>query len=219
MPNPTTGTYNALSRAFAHFNARLFGGLLPECLITYQRHHGAYGFFTGNQFADLADTKTITDEIALNPATFIGRTPTDILSTLAHEMAHLWQHHFGKPSRGGYHNRQWAQKMREIGLHPSDTGQPGGKQTGPRVSHYIVRGGLFELACRDFLARETMPLFADRDGDAEARARKSASKTKYTCPECGINAWAKPETQLLCGQCEETMLTEDEMPENAASPD
>jgi len=28
-------------------------------------------------------------------------------------MAHLWQHHHGKPSRAAYHNREWASKMNQ----------------------------------------------------------------------------------------------------------
>ena len=28
-------------------------------------------------------------------------------------------------------------------------------------------------------------------------------KTKYTCPTCGANAWAKPDAQLICGACYE----------------
>ena len=34
-----------------------------------------------------------------------------------------------------------------------------------------------------------------------ARARKAASKTRYTCPGCAANAWAKPGTRLACGVC------------------
>ncbi len=33
-----------------------------------------------------------------------------------------------------------------------------------------------------------------------ARAKKS-SKTKFTCPDCGQNAWAKPNALLICGEC------------------
>ena len=97
----------------------------------------------------------MTDEIALNPAHFAGRTPAEMLSTLVHEMAHLWQHHFGKPSRSGYHNKEWAAKMREIGLIPTDTGQPGGKDTGQKVTHNIEEGGRFDQACTAFLATGT----------------------------------------------------------------
>ena len=40
------------------------------------------------------------------------------------------------------------------------------------------------------------------------RKAKAASKTKYTCPACAANAWAKPETRLICGDCAEPMLAE-----------
>jgi len=30
-------------------------------------------------------------------------------------MVHDWQKEFGKPGRGRYHNREWAEKMKEIG--------------------------------------------------------------------------------------------------------
>jgi ribosomal protein S27AE len=30
---------------------------------------------------------------------------------------------------------------------------------------------------------------------------KKSSKTKFTCPGCGQNAWAKPDARLLCGAC------------------
>ena len=61
-------------------------------------------------------------------------------------MVHLWQHHFGKPGRRGYHNKQWAAKMHEVGLIPSRTGKPGGKQTGQAVTHYIDENGRFAKA-------------------------------------------------------------------------
>jgi len=35
-------------------------------------------------------------------------------------------------------DREWAAKMKEISLQPSKAGQPGGKQTGQSVTHYII---------------------------------------------------------------------------------
>jgi predicted SprT family Zn-dependent metalloprotease len=72
----------------------------------------------------------MVDELALNPDNFEDRTDEQIMSTLLHEMCHCWQYYFGEPSRGGYHNREWASKMKEVGLHPSDNEKPGGKETG-----------------------------------------------------------------------------------------
>jgi SprT-like family len=159
----------------------------------------------------LSQPEQITDEIAFNPSHFANLTPTQTLSTLVHEMVHLWQHHFGKPSRAGYHNRDWAVKMRAIGLIPTSTGEPGGKETGQQVTHYIEPGGRFERACAAFLASgASVVLYHDRAGEGRepARKKKAASKTKYTCPDCGVNAWAKPGVSLICGECQEPMEAE-----------
>src|SRR6202035_5934647 len=80
-------------------------------------------------------------------------TDTENLSTLVHEMVHLWQFHHGKAGRGGYHNREFSQKMFEIGLITSDTGAPAGKRTGTRMSHYVAVNGPFHRACCELLDR------------------------------------------------------------------
>lgn len=210
--HPTHRTYTSLDAAYDHFNRELFGGTLPACLITMQRHKGAYGYFSGGRFASTDDPEEVTDEIALNPAHFASRPTAGTLSTLVHEMAHLWQHHHGTPSRIGYHNKEWAAKMREIGLIPTETGRPGGKETGQKVTHYVEEGGRFERACAAYLATGAAFLYHDRAGDGEAaviRKKKAASKTKYTCPACGLNAWAKPAARLACGDCREDMEAEE----------
>jgi predicted SprT family Zn-dependent metalloprotease len=165
LESPTTRTYTSLDRAYDHFNRKLFGNQLPPCLITTQRHKGAYGYFSGDRFACIDKPEDITDEIALNPAGFAGRTSMQTISTLVHEMVHLWQHHFGKTSRAGYHNREWAAKMHEVGLIPTDTGDLGGKETGQKVTHIIEDGGRFQKACDEWLTSHTAFLYHDRAGD------------------------------------------------------
>jgi hypothetical protein len=208
MNNPTTQTYTSLATAYDFFNQEFFSGELPPCLITMQRHKGAYGYFSGERFASLADPKEVTDEIALNPALFGNRKPHEVLSTLAHEMVHLWQHHYGKPPRKGYHDRQWAAKMHEIGLIPSASGEPGGKETGQKMTHLIAENGRFAQAVNKLLVEHPAILYSDRSDTDTARKKKAASKTKYTCPTCGLNAWAKPEAPLVCGTCQEPMQAE-----------
>src|SRR5580704_14785532 len=63
----------------------------------------------------------------MNPDTFTGRSVEEILSTLAHEMAHVWQQSHGTPPRRCYHDQQWAAKMKEIGLLHRDTGRATGE--------------------------------------------------------------------------------------------
>ena len=129
MHNPTQRTYDELRAAYDFFNAELFAGILPPCLITMQRKAKAYGYFAGGRFGT-KDGQQITDEIALNPSHFRERTTEQSLSTLAHEMVHLRQHHFGKPSRTGYHNREWARMMREIGLTRPTRARPEARRRG-----------------------------------------------------------------------------------------
>src|SRR5438270_9025684 len=137
--------YQGFQKAYDFFNKELFGGSLPQVLVTLQRHAKTYGYFSPERFRGRID-KTAVHELALNPDGFASRTDAMILSTLVHEMCHVWQQTHGKAPRKGYHDRQWAAKMREIGLQPSSTGEEGGKETGQSVSHYMLPSGRYAKA-------------------------------------------------------------------------
>jgi predicted SprT family Zn-dependent metalloprotease len=197
----TQAEYRAFQEAFDFFNAELFGGSLPHVLVTLQRHARTRGYFAPERFTGRTE-KTAVHELALNPDSFTGRTDEDILSTLAHEMAHVWQQSHGKPPRRSYHDREWAAKMKEIGLQPTSTGEAGGKETGQHVSHYIVTGGPYAKAYAKLKARGFKLRWQSVPAGPQAKAKK-ASKTKFTCPDCAQNAWAKPDALLICGACYE----------------
>ena len=191
----TPAEYRVFQQAYDFFNRELFENSLPQVFVTLQRHHKTAGYFSPERFTGRVDA-TVVDELALNPDSFSGQTDSEILSILAHEMAHVWQEAHGKPGRGRYHNLEWAAKMKEIGLHPSDTGAPGGKETGDRVSHYIIAGGLYAKAYSKLKAKGL-----HLHWQSQSRQNNNTSKTKFTCPECGQNAWAKPGASLICGEC------------------
>lgn len=196
MPKtPTRRTYDGFDAAYQHFNRHLFGGRLPPCLITVRPHSGAYGYFSGRRFGS-RDGAEVHDEIALNIKTFAQRSPIEILSTLVHEMVHLEQFHFGKPSRAAYHNREWARLMERVGLMPSNTGKPGGKRTGQQTTHYVIPGGLFAnaVAAREF----AVPYYDLRSETDITRAKR---KVAYTCPTCEDKVWGSPNVQPHCGKC------------------
>jgi hypothetical protein len=138
----TLKEYQGFQRAYDFFNRELFAGSLPQVLVTLQRHANTRGYFSPERFKGRVDRQTV-HELALNPDNFTGRSDEMILSTLVHEMAHVWQETYGDPSRRGYHNRQWASKMREIGLQPTSTGEPGGMETGQSMTHYILPEGRY----------------------------------------------------------------------------
>jgi hypothetical protein len=146
---PTRETYASLEQAYEALNRALFDGLLPPCLIGLERSAIGHEYFCLNRMA--RDDGMVADVIALDPAQFHDRPLPDILATLAHDMVHLWQDHFGQPGRGRYHNREWAVAMKAIGLQPTATGQPGGKETGRRMEQLIVAGGPLDRAAHKIL--------------------------------------------------------------------
>lgn len=210
---PTKETYERLQQAHEYFNKALFGGTLPNALITFQRRKGSFGYFAGARFQNDAGQKA--DEIALNPMHFASRSQQDILGTLVHEMAHQWQRHEGQPGRGRYHNREWAEKMKAIGLQPSDTGVEGGKETGETLGHYIIPGGPFDVAAGKLLGKGFALTWKDApeasdpttgESAAEPTTPKSGKRVRYCCPDCDLKAWAKHDVRLLCGTDNVLML-------------
>jgi predicted SprT family Zn-dependent metalloprotease len=203
---PTKKAYSEFDAAHAFFNLELFDGKLPVCLVTFQNRKGVYGFYRPKSYKEGAGQKEY-DEISMNPTQFKDRKAKEILSTLVHEMVHERQHRFGKTSRRGYHNAEWASMMMEVGLYPSDTAEPGGKTTGQKVSHYIVKGVPFDVAC-DKLLRSGFTISYIHRVDPATAKKKRESKTKYTCPDCLLNVWGKPDILVGCLRCEETMVSE-----------
>ena len=215
-PNPTRKTYGALDYAYDYFNKKLFRGELRYCLITMQRRRTACGFFANTRFI-AHDRSDVSDEIGLDPKCWgPPHTDTENLSTLVHEMVHLWQFHHGKAGRGGYHNREFSQKMFEIGLITSDTGAPAGKRTGTRMSHYVAVNGPFHRACCELLDRGFVIPYVeilsrnDEQRMLKRRLGRSESKTTYVCLNCDppVRVWGKPRLFIICGCCEESLIPE-----------
>lgn len=195
----TTIEYGGLQAAFDHLNRVLFDGKLPDAFITYQRKPHMRGHFSDDRYsARVGEFKK--PELALNPDEFIGRSDEQIVSTLGHEMTHLKQHRFGKPSSRGYHNKEFARMMKEIGLMPSNTGAVGGKETGQQMSHYVIPGGAYQRAFAE-LAGGGWKLNLQSTICAGGSRKKNDSKTTFTCPVCEANAWGKASSGLVCKAC------------------
>jgi hypothetical protein len=199
---PTELQYSALQTAFTFFNRELFGDRLPPCLLTLQRHHGALGFYAAGRFTALNGDGTRTDELALNPAHFRTRGWRDVCSTLVHEMCHLEVQHFCRPVRTGYHDQQWVDSMKRIGLQPTSTGAPGGRERGYHMDHLIVEGGRFARAF-DELQRTTTITWGDAVAEQQSASKPKAKRIKFVCPRCSFNALAVPSSagKLACIPC------------------
>jgi hypothetical protein len=222
LQTATAETYRELEMAYEHFKTELFDGELPPVLFTLQRQPNTMGYFSAQRFVRRDDGQMIA-EIAVNPEYFAVFPPEEILSTVCHEAVHAWQWAFGTPSRPGYHNSQWADKMEAVGLMPSDTGKPGGKRVGQKMNDYPIQGGRFLAACETLFAKGFRAAWLDRYPPREALAHgqpqsehlvaaisggliatdrppAARSRSKFTCPRCRAAAWGKPSLRIRCDE-------------------
>lgn len=188
---PTIQLYSALNRAYSHFNQQLFDGGLPSCLLTVQRQPRMMGYASHERWVNQA--RQFVDELAINPEYFLGGTLLEVFQTLVHEQCHIWQYHFGKPSRRKYHNAEWADKMESIGLMPSDTGLPGGRRTGEHMADYVVDDGRFLAVARQFILDGFELPWVDRRGISHVPSQHafSASGESISFPQSDYDLVAK----------------------------
>ena len=212
--SPSTQAQHEVQLAYDFFNRELFDGKLPPCFVSFQRKGSrVLGYFSPARFATAGGSRT--DEIALNPRHFRDNAFADVMSTLVHEMVHLWQHHFGRNRpRAAYHNKEWAGEMLRLGLRPRDSNKPSARMTGQRMSHSIIPDGRFEIAVErlrsmlpaltwfDVHAAEVLPKgFPDSDLAAEPKGL-SGRRTVYRRPACRLRAESRSNASLICGKCE-----------------
>ncbi|WP_227870859.1 SprT-like domain-containing protein [Orrella marina] len=200
---PTVAFYAQLQRAFDHFNRDLFEGRLPPCLITLRSSSRHYGYHHKERFVNRQGQ--MIDELGLHPGFFTLRPVEEVLSTLVHEMVHHWQDCFGSPTRSNPHNREWADRMRSVGLEPSSTGLPGGESVGRAVSHYILPEGPFMASCKGLLADGFELSWFDRYSPREsvtAEQRQQALKesgfaVEFTPPPVQTIVPANPDRSVV----------------------
>lgn len=218
--SPTKHQFTKYQKLYDYFNEALFDNELPYCLLILSRKAARVcGHFSTNRWHDKEGNKT--HEINLNPVYMAMTDEMDICQTLVHEMVHLWQYEFGHPSRAGYHNREWADKMESVGLTPSHTGEEGGKKTGQQMSDYPTPNGKFLRAFNvmkkslllPFKSSEVVSGIVFQGGNVVAvtglkptiQKPKRKNKTKYHC-RCGNNVWGKPNLKIFCADCKYSFI-------------
>lgn len=220
---PTKQQFTAFEKAYEYFNQALFSGELPPVLLNLSRKSKAMGFVAPRRWRS-ADTEPGTagqlHELSINPE-ILCMNLIEVYSTLVHEQCHIWQLTYGMPSRPGYHNKEWANKMIAVGLMPSTTGKPGGKIVGQSMSDYPIEGAVF-LSALDKLPEPLKFPFISIEGErryaqhsagtvsgitvlideTEPPKPPKKNKVKYTCSGCQTNVWGKPELNIVCGDCD-----------------
>lgn len=179
-------------------NKRFFEGTLSKVIITIQSSPKTYGHFTTGRIW-VTDTQGNGHyEINLS-AEYINRPIENTLATLLHEMVHQYcaENNIKDTSRGGtYHNKRFATECEKRGLHISYDKKIGWSITEPAedLIDYIEESDL----------RSTIPFH--RATMTVSRKKKKSSTRKYYCPCCGQSVRATKEVNITCGDCQETMI-------------
>jgi hypothetical protein len=196
--SPTQEVYAAYEKAFNALNRDLFAGELPHPFKTLRGNKSSDGHVWPGRFEDQEGNPVI--ELAVRPAAK-DADPQDLLGGLTHQMLRVWQQTLGskKPSRPNYHNREFADKAKEIGLSVSVPGGREGQVTGDRVELAAIPGGAFEKAVARLL-RTGWEVPLREVIEASGPEKRGGQRKKMVCPRCEDNVLttdAEPE----CGRC------------------
>ncbi len=143
-------------------------GPAPDCILTIQSFGRSKGFAAKTVWSD--NYGQYLDQITLIFRQHHPGDVKDIAGTLAHEMMHAKQFHDGKSGVRNYHNRQFSNWMKSIGIQTSQTGKPGGAEIGTGMRQYIIDGGPFDRVIDEIIAAgfefpwEATGAFGDVDG-------------------------------------------------------
>lgn len=207
-----TQYHTYLQNAYRYFNSHLFtpifGHPVPEAILTLTSKKSAKGYYHHKRFNASGD-RISEISICYNNLAY---TTFDILSTLAHEMAHYEDFTVNyRPNKGrnGYHDKQWASIMRQIGLIPYcvDNGAKPGKETGFKVTHTIEEHGKFAVVATQFLSMYgDFPLAQNREvviGQVKKKKTRPVAKcdcgTSFSLPY-GLNI------TITCNKCGKSMI-------------
>ena len=168
------------------------------------------------------DKKEVVQYLCINPS-FLNRGLTELLSTLCHELCHVYECAYIHIPRGGYHTKDWADLMHGCGLEPVYL-----NPSRTAVNETIIKGGIFEKFCEYFIKKygegfsnlTTHDCITTDDGNGAPVVNPPAdngrpradnadkpikvynrNKIKYTCTGCSSKVWGKPNLHIVCADC------------------
>jgi hypothetical protein len=194
-----------LMQAFNAINSYFYGSELEKPIITVKegKKKNAYGWIETSK--NWIQGKTERYEINIS-CDYIGeRTVAETISTLMHEMAHLYniQHEIKDTSRAGiYHNTKFKETAEAHGLDISYNEHIGWSLTRlkPTTKEWVEENINIKGFSVYKLTKEKIN---------KGTAKPKQSMRKLVCPSCGlIVRVTKPNVKLLCVECNEELKEE-----------
>lgn len=187
---------------FSRINEHFFNNELEKVVITFEAgfKKGAFGWI--HTVKDWKQGQTERYNINIS-ADYLDRNKEQIISTLIHEMCHLYalQNDIKDTSRSGiYHNKKFKKIAEEHGLNVLEADKIGWSVTSlkPETAEWLQANCNFG----EITICKKKPLVADKI------ATPKQSSRKYICPCCGLIVRATKECRIKCVECDKELKLE-----------
>lgn len=193
-----TKAVTELKNIYDNLNRDYYEDKLPEVVITIQSSPKgkAYGWYAKDRWGIETDKEKAFDEINIS-AEYLSRPIENIVSTLQHEMVHLYcaMNDIKDTSNNNvYHNKKFKEEAEQRGLSIEKAQTIGYSVTTPTEEfiEYIKGLNITDDAFKFF---RKMPM-------GKEKTKKTAKKTtKYTCPCCEVSVRGEPDLEIECKKC------------------
>jgi len=189
----------AVNALYDFLNSTFFETTLSKPVITIQhdRKGRALGWFT--PWESWTGGEETSPEINIS-ANFLDREAIDTATTMLHEMCHQFAYarKIQDCSRSGtYHNKRFKEIAEEHGLVVTKTQKGGWNAT------------TLTDEAKDKITPALLQIPALKRIEGAGKTSKPSSTRKYVCPECEASVRATKEVNIICGDCDKQMQSED----------
>lgn len=196
---------NEMQRWYSIINEKKFDSQLPQAIITIQQaRSNNYGHCTRERIWTNENKDDSYYEININAST-LHREVIDIIGTIYHEILHEYHNVNGiRGCNGNIHNKKFKALAESHGFRIEKSKQYGFGHTFVDPNTELMR----------FIVDEIKPdaeifKYARIVGDAKPTKTREKKTFKYVCKNCGAEAKAKAEANLICGECDMNMEMEE----------
>jgi len=202
-----------LEKAYNIINKEFFNNELPFVIITVASTPKAYGHFTVSK---VWSTETENKHEINISADYLNRPLEDTITTLIHEMCHLFCSVHGikdTSNRGVYHNKNFRKVAEDHGLQVERSEKYGWSHTSPteRILDFLIaHDELNDIEiCRQSMLAPIGIGIGGHSGNGTSIKTGGSSNShsiKWVCPCCGNSVRSTKPVNIACLDCNAPMI-------------
>lgn len=198
-----------LEKMYNTLNHDFWNDELEVPIITVQSKAGSMGHCTVSKVWKRPNDSTFELNIA---AEVLNYPIEETLDTILHEMVHLYCRMKGiqECSRGGsYHNGKFKELAEKVGLKCYKT-EKYGWNTVAKDNDKLIEYALSKDWSEILIGRNAQIVLPNLGGIniqiPDNGGKKQSNVRKYQCPKCKNSVRATKDVNIICGDCNETMI-------------